>query len=37
LVLLLTVTPVAVEQFKEILSQMNKEGAYIRLLINGMG
>jgi len=34
---LLTVTPAAVEQFKEVLGQANKEGAYIRLLINGMG
>ncbi len=34
---MLTVTPAAVEQFKEVLNQMNKEGSYIRIYINGLG
>jgi len=32
-----TVTPTAAEQFKAVLSETNKEGFYIRLLVNGVG
>jgi Fe-S cluster assembly iron-binding protein IscA len=34
---MLKVTTAAVDQFKAVLSQANKEGAYIRIYISGMG
>lgn len=34
---MLKVTTAAVEQFKAVLSQENREGVYIRIYVNGMG
>ena len=37
LVFVLQVTAAAVEQFKAVLSQANKEEIHIRIYVNGMG
>ena len=34
---MLQVTPAAIDQFKAVLSQLDKEGVYIRIFVNGMG